>query len=258
MADTPTTDTSDAIILQGFAAGLADGRLAWFCDPKSWAPAEGQSEGTGGDWRLDDEGQLVVSAPAKKDFWRKTYYTPVLCKDDGPCLFATIQADETVMMETSFTLDPKKQFDQAGLCVRLDNEHWVKTGIEVVDGEPRLSCVVYNGYSDWSTQPWPEPALRIRLHKIGNSLVVEAGAKGADSSLAFIRIAHLSLSQGMSDDPLAAVSCDEGAAAPAGSVWMGVFACCPEDQDGCTAVFHDFSITKVWKPLFLLVLLRTL
>ena len=53
----------------------------------------------------------MISPPAKKDFWRKTYYTPILCKDDGSCLFATIPADETVMLETSFTLDPKKQFE---------------------------------------------------------------------------------------------------------------------------------------------------
>jgi hypothetical protein len=111
-----------------------------------------------------------------------------------------------------------------------------------------------------------------------------------DDSLAFIRIAHLSLSQGMTGDPLAAVTwcsfspapclrvarasvaavrglllllsvnfeltflgnsklhvcphSDEGGAAPAGSVWMGVFACCPEEQDGCTATFHEFSIKR--------------
>jgi regulation of enolase protein 1 (concanavalin A-like superfamily) len=246
-AESASGSAAASVIIDGFAAGIADGSLAWYCDPKAWMPGavDGQREGVGGDWNVDEEGQLVISPPAKKDFWRKTYYTPVLCKDDGSCLFATIPAGETVMVETSFTLDPKKQFDQAGLCIRLDNEHWVKTGIEVVDGEPRLSCVVCNSYSDWSTQPWPEPALRIRVHKIGSSLVVEAGKKGcSDDSMAFIRIAHLSLSQGMSDDPLVGVSCNEGAAAPPGSVWMGVFACCPEDQDGCTAVFHHFSIRK--------------
>ena len=106
-----TSSGGDALIIDGFAAGLADGTLSWFCDPKAWEPAEGQVEGTGGDWKVNEEGQLVISPPAKKDFWRKTYYTPILCKDDGSCLFATIAADETVMMETSFTLDPKKQFE---------------------------------------------------------------------------------------------------------------------------------------------------
>ena len=165
------------LLVEGF--GSVGDRLKWFCEPSAWETAEGApgaAEGVGGHWSVDEDGQLVIGPPSKKDFWRKTYYTPVLCKDDGPCLFATVGADETVMVETAFTLVPKKQFDQAGICVRLDNEHWCKTGIEVVDGAPRLSCVVCNGYSDWSTQPWPVPALRIRLHKIGHSIVVEAGA----------------------------------------------------------------------------------
>lgn len=174
---------------------------------------------------------------------RKTYYQPVVCKDDGPCLFASVPAADVVTMETSFTLKPVRQFDQAGLCVRLDNEHWVKTGIEVVDGAPRLSCVVCNVYSDWSTQPWSEPALRVRIHKIRESLVVEAGKLDGDE-WSFIRIAHLSLGSKVEADPLATTSCNEGAAPPDGMVWMGVFACCPEEQAGCTATFHSFSIVE--------------
>ena len=91
-----------------------------------------QVEGTGGDWKVDQEGQLVISPPAKKDFWRKTYYTPILCKDDGSCLFATIPADETVMLETSFTLVPKKQFEYvAMMLLRQDSFADVKHLTEV-------------------------------------------------------------------------------------------------------------------------------
>lgn len=158
------------VLVEGF--GGVGTQLAWYCDPAAWPePQVGASsvmtEGRGGHWSVDSEGRLIIAPPTKKDFWRKTYYQPVLCKDDGPCLFATVPAADTVVMETSFTLDPKKQFDQAGLCVRLDHEHWIKTGIECVDGQPRLSCVVTNVYSDWSTQPWPSLSLQIRLHKIG-------------------------------------------------------------------------------------------
>jgi len=69
------------------------------------------------------------------------------------------------ILELSFDnkFDFFTQFDQAGICIRLDSEHWLKTGIEVVDEKPRLSCVVTNGYSDWSTQSWPESRLRIRV-----------------------------------------------------------------------------------------------
>jgi len=59
-----------------------------------------------------------------------------------------------VTIETAMTLNPKKQFDQGGIAVRIDSEHWIKAGIEFVDGSPRLSCVVTNVFSDWSTQHW--------------------------------------------------------------------------------------------------------
>lgn len=120
------------------------------------------SVGQDGNWSVEDS-VLTLSPPAKKDFWRKTFYEPMLVKDDGSCLFSTLPDNECFTVETSFILNPKRQFDQAGICIRLDHEHWLKTGIEVVDEKPRLSCVVTNGYSDWSTQPWPESRLRIRV-----------------------------------------------------------------------------------------------
>jgi regulation of enolase protein 1 (concanavalin A-like superfamily) len=71
-------------------------------------------------------------------------------------------------------LEGKQQFDQGGLMLRVDDNHWIKTGIEVVDGNARASVVVTNrGWSDWSTQPWTKPAMAIRLIRIGESVVVE-------------------------------------------------------------------------------------
>ena len=85
-----------------------EAHLSWLCDPRGWAPAENEREGQGGDWRVE-EGKLVISAPAKKDYWRKTYYSPVLVKDDGPCLVATLPAERCVTVSASFTLQPKRQ-----------------------------------------------------------------------------------------------------------------------------------------------------
>ena len=236
---------------------VAGSELAWFCDPTAWRSSSSAEckgvEGDGGHWCVDGKGCLVLGAPSKKDFWRKTFYSPVLCKDDGPCLFATLPNSQPVMMETTFTLDYKRQFDQAGLCLRLGPEHWIKTGIEVVDGKPRLSCVVTNVYSDWSTQPWPSGSLRIRMHVLGESVVIEASPWSSVATDAsneedwqFIRIAHLSPQTRQAHDALAGTTHtwpDPSAASPPqGYAWMGVFACCPEQQDGCTATFHSFSI----------------
>lgn len=66
-------------IIEGFG-GIASGELVWFCDPACWAPEDGELEGAGGKWHVDGD-RLVVAAPSKKDFWRKTYYDPILVKD---------------------------------------------------------------------------------------------------------------------------------------------------------------------------------
>ena len=63
----------------------------------------------------------------------------------------TVPANTELTMEVLFELHAVSQFDQAGLIVYVDEDHWLKAGIEVVDGIPRLSCVVTNNYSDWST-----------------------------------------------------------------------------------------------------------
>ena len=88
-----------------------------------------------------------------------------MVKDDGPFLYAAIhEKDLPITIETKFTITPKAQFDQAGIMIRLDSDHWIKTGIEVVDGLPRPSCVVTNSFSDWSTQNWNKPRVNIPVH----------------------------------------------------------------------------------------------
>ena len=80
-----------------------------------------------------------------------------------------------LQVQVDFNVQARHQFDQGGLIVWRDSETWLKTGIEVVDGRPRLSCVVTrNGFSDWSTQPWATSSMRLRLSQTGDgSYVVE-------------------------------------------------------------------------------------
>ena len=78
-------------------------------------------------------------------------------------LVRTFDSSEELCMEVTFELTPARQFDQGGLFVRVDDEHWIKAGIEVVDGKPRLSCVVTNGQCSalkFTSQPFvPENLL---------------------------------------------------------------------------------------------------
>lgn len=181
-----------------------------------------------------DGGSLRLQPPPKSDFWRKTYYQPEMINDNGLFLYRTVPRDQVFTVATCFSLMADCQFDQAGLYLRVDELYWIKAGIEVVDKKPRLSCVVTNEYSDWSTQPWKRfesqdnsdnslvliPECKLRIHCRRESFVVEAFL---NNQWDFIRIAHLKLSD---------------------SLLVGVFGACPTNQRGrCKAVFRDFTIS---------------
>ena len=219
------------------------GTLQWYCAPDSGdttTPASSR-EGKGGSWQWNnDTGSLTLYPPAKKDYWRKTYYEPQIIKDDGPFLYYApgLDTNQFYSVTTTFDLVAHEQFDQAGIMLRLDLQHWLKAGIEVVDGRPRLSCVVTNGYSDWSTQFWPHyqtlvndtavlvPTVHLRVHWRNASVVVEAQLENTTTQWDFLRIAHL--------DVVDATQV----------LQAGIFACSPADQRGGHAVFTQFGIQQ--------------
>jgi regulation of enolase protein 1 (concanavalin A-like superfamily) len=231
--------------------GATTGGLLWFCPPGSWSTKDdGLEESQRGWWKLSKEdSELCLAPPAKRDFWRKTYYEPLLVKDDAPFLYRSVcLKDLPITIETGFSISSKSQFDQAGILVRLDHEHWLKTGIEVVDGIPRLSCVVTNSFSDWSTQSFPKAEIAIRVHVLpqqGGSLVVEAAPLGSDE-WTFIRIAHLNrgMKHDLFDNDPQVKQSFRGEIARDDSIMVGIFGACPVDQAGMVVTFHNFSIVQ--------------
>lgn len=93
-----------------------------------------------------------------------------------------------LIIETKIKVDAINKFDQGGIYIRFDQEHWLKTGLEYVDGEFKLSCVVTNEFSDWSTQSWSSGELRLRVFRQKHSYVVEYH-DGSD--WVFFRITHI-------------------------------------------------------------------
>ena len=89
-------DTS--IIQDGFSMET----MSWFNEPgKCDTPNDSgpETEGYGGGWEiLNDGAEMVLRPDAKRDFWRKTYYTPLLVKTDGPCLLREVQANIELTM----------------------------------------------------------------------------------------------------------------------------------------------------------------
>jgi hypothetical protein len=222
-----------------------DSKFEWFHHPEQWTVAEenvvvGETEGTGGCIEHISPDELRFQAPAKKDFWARTFYSPLLIKNDATGYLYPVAGDVEVTASVTFSLNAISQFDQAGILIYVDDEHWVKCGIEYCDELPRLSVVVCNrGFSDWSTQVWSSTSAHLRVHKVlqSSSFVVEA-APVSDESTAerqyqFVRIAHLASSSPTfrADDPSTFPT------------WrLGPFAACPIAQRGCSVSFRDFAI----------------
>ena len=166
-------------------------------------------------WKVKD-GNLKMNVTPESDFWRKTHYGFTV--DDGPFYYTTRGGEFEVSVKISGSY--KTRFDQIGLMLRIDEEHWIKTGIEYVDGVYNFSTVVTDVYSNWSVielngKPesiWIKAVRRIDAVEIFYSL---DGVKYKMSNVAYL-----------SDKKL---------------VMVGMMAASP-DGDGFDALFEDFSV----------------
>jgi hypothetical protein len=160
---------------------------------------------------------LLVEARESSDFWRVTSYGFV--HDDGHALLRPFPDGSAV--EVAFTLDFDQQFDQAGVLVRSDDEHWVKAGVEVSDGVSQLGAVVTHARSDWSVAPvpaWSGRDVTVRASRTGDALTVRARAD--DDSWQLVRVAPL----------------------PPGDVLAGPF-CCAPTRAGLVVRFRSAILT---------------
>lgn len=104
-------------------------------------------------WTTDGNG-LTIITDRGTDFWRETHYG--FNRDSGHFLgFPTGEAfTAELRVQGSF----RALYDQAGIMVRVDAEHWVKAGIEFSDGRTMLASVLTDQRSDWSTAPYEHDA----------------------------------------------------------------------------------------------------
>ncbi|MEG0362937.1 MAG: DUF1349 domain-containing protein [Aurantimicrobium sp.] len=116
---------------------------------------------------------FFVTAKEHSDFWRTTSYGFV--HDSGHALLNDFPQDSS--LEVSWILNYEQQFDQAGLMVWSDEEHWIKAGIEYADGSPQLGAVVTSVLSDWSVAPvseWMNKEVHLRMSRSGDALTIRA------------------------------------------------------------------------------------
>lgn len=143
-----------------------------------------QSRWSRGNWSRQpvsqriENGHLIVEAAEKSDWWRTTSYGFI--HNDGHALLAEFPDESSV--EISFILDYREQFDQCGIFIYSDDEHWVKGGVEFSDGAPQLGAVVTAIKSDWSVAPvsdWFGKEVTIRASRSGDAITLRAKCGGS-------------------------------------------------------------------------------
>jgi uncharacterized protein len=130
--------------------------------------------------------RLDVTAAEGSDAWRHTAYGFV--HDTEHALLAPLRVGEAV--EVSFRAPWSGQFDQAGVFVRADDEHWVKAGVEYADGHLGLGAVVTAIRSDWSVghvDDWLDSEITVRVSRWADAVIVRARAD--DGPWRLVRVA---------------------------------------------------------------------
>ncbi|MEO7015764.1 MAG: DUF1349 domain-containing protein [Leifsonia sp.] len=183
-------------------------RLAW--ESGHWTNAPVSAEPIGE--------TLVVIAAEGTDAWRTTAYGFV--HDTAHALLAPFENGTAI--EVSFSGDFSGDYDQAGAFIRVDDENWIKTGVEFSDGLLQLGAVVTRGVSDWSVAPvphWAGRRITVRASRSGDAVAIRARVD--EEPFALIRLAPL--------DPDAVVE-------------AGPFLCAPT-RSGLTVRFESWTLT---------------
>jgi regulation of enolase protein 1 (concanavalin A-like superfamily) len=163
------------------------------------------------------ESALTVKTRGATDFWQQTFYG--FRRHSGHFLHRKVSGDFTASVK--FIGRYEALYDQAGLMIRADDAHWVKTGIEYTDGERHLSAVVTNDFSDWSVLPYrhARDEVSIRLTRHGEAIRIQFEDPGT-GQWQMLRLAYLK---------------------PAAELQVGLMCCSPE-REGFEVTFRDFEI----------------
>ncbi|MCP3386702.1 DUF1349 domain-containing protein [Bradyrhizobium sp. CCGUVB4N] len=173
----------------------------WLNEPQRWT-AQGDS--------------LEIITDKATDFWQKTHYG--FRRDSGH--FLGFRTAEAFTAELRVQGNFQELYDQAGIMVRIDAEHWIKAGIEFSDGRAMLSSVLTVGQSDWATAPYAHDASDFRMRVTVADGVVRLQTSTDGKTWPLVRLAPFPKAQ---------------------SYLVGPMACTPE-RAGLQVKFTGFSL----------------
>lgn len=165
--------------------------MIWYNEPPFWD---------------EQEDLLFVQARPQTDFWRLTKDGDV--RNNGH-FYAQSQVGDFVA-EVKINAKYVMQYNHAGLMVRVDEQHWLKCGVEYVGEEQKASAVVTRVYSDWSLAPLPPrtAALWLRVVREGTTFTVFYALDGVDYQM--LRETYLPATASVEVGPMCASAAEIG------------------------------------------------
>lgn len=179
-------------------------KMQWFNEPAQWEIKQNA---------------LSMFVTPQTDYWRISHYGFTV--DDAPFYYATYGGEFEAKVK--LTGDYKARFDQMGLMIRVDHEHYIKTGVEFFDGKFNVSTVVTNQTSDWSVLPLDKTPPFIWIKAVRKLDAVEIYYSYDDKNYVMTRNAPLK-----DNHP----------------VMIGLMAASP-DGKGFQAKFENFTVTHL-------------
>ena len=98
---------------------------------------------------------FTLACPASTDLWRSP---PSSNRANTPFIYRTVRVSDFKSAKVTVNGPWTKLYDQGGLCMIItspgeEQTKWIKTGVEMMDGKPRVSCVVTHTWADWGLHP---------------------------------------------------------------------------------------------------------
>lgn len=155
----------------------------------------------------ESEGVLSVVTGKETDWWNNTFYG--FRHLSGHFRATPVSGDFSLTV--TFSAPYATLYDQAGAMLRVDDDNWLKCGVEFTDGRKNFSVVVTrDNQSDWSVMPIEgdvaEPVtLRLTRHAEALRVEVETGGK-----FRLVRLAYLAMRDSVEAGPMCGSPIGEG------------------------------------------------
>lgn len=121
------------------------------------------------------EGSFHIDVPSDTDVWAKP---PAHNKFDAPFIHKLLKLSKLTSVSITVTAQWAQLYDQGGIMVVVKSKsgenRWVKSGVELLDGVPRVGTVARDAWADWSLYPVVskdgKSATVLFENKVGDSL----------------------------------------------------------------------------------------